>query len=233
MTGESDFSKLLQQNLWEREKELSEARARRDAETFEAPVFLVADAESYARCLHPEGALASLGLSSKGLAVTQLHREIRSARVQVIAHEAIWALDGTVISLSYPVIDAWYWHLSVPDEASDFWETGYFSASIPTTKGKSKFRGTVEIYGGRFWPDNLPGGEGNPRPGQASAKDTRPPVPDADLRRWHEVFSQVHQHSTEEAALRSAQAMFPDNHVSRQKVRDLRGPQKRGRPGDR
>lgn len=52
----------------------------------------------------------------------------------------------------------------------------------------------------------------------------------SDLRQWYNVFQGVHPHATEDEAVRSAKAMFPDLHVSRQSVRELRGPQKRGKP---
>jgi hypothetical protein len=57
-------------------------------------------------------------------------------------------------------------------------------------------------------------------------KQEKPVVPRADLARWHEVFRQVHPHASEALAMRSATAMFPDHHIPRQNVRDLRGPQR-------
>jgi hypothetical protein len=58
-----------------------------------------------------------------------------------------------------------------------------------------------------------------------------PPVSDAHLRAWFDVFRQAYTGAadTEANALASARGMFPGKSVSRDKVRELRGEQKRGR----
>ena len=114
--------------------------------------------------------------------------------------------------------------------------TGYLDVWVPSTirSYSVELSGRIRLYGVRFWPDGdafkaMPHGE----EAQTEISDAKPPISDADLTRWFEVFSKVHEVSTEDMALRSAQAMYLDKNVSRQKIRDLRGPQKRGKPPNR
>jgi hypothetical protein len=61
-----------------------------------------------------------------------------------------------------------------------------------------------------------------------------PSVSDVHLKAWFEVYRQAYTGAsdTEANAVASARGMFPGKSVSRDKVRDLRGEQKRGRKTD-
>lgn len=74
--------------------------------------------------------------------------------------------------------------------------------------------------------------EGEAESGEDEAEPSAdmPTVDRAALKQWHVIFAQLHPGAVEEQALKSAKAMFPDHHVPRQWVRDLRGSQKRGKP---
>ncbi len=59
-----------------------------------------------------------------------------------------------------------------------------------------------------------------------------PPVSDVHLEAWYELFQKVYggtAKDTEAFAQQSAFGMFPDKSVTRQRIRELRGEQKRGR----
>ncbi len=56
------------------------------------------------------------------------------------------------------------------------------------------------------------------------------PVSDAHLRQWYDLYRQIYTEAadTEQNALMSARGMFPGKNVSRERIRALRGTQKRG-----
>ena len=75
--------------------------------------------------------------------------------------------------------------------------------------------------------------DGDPEP-ETLVSDARkgPPVSEALLREWYELYSKAYAGpaDTEKMALASATGMFPTKSVSRSKVRELRGERKRGQP---
>lgn len=202
---------------------------------YTAPPFGSADPEHYAQSLSPRQALARFPYDHE-LAVIQLKRELEVDRVQGIAHEAIWSLGDNVGTLKHFVAASWVWRLAMPRHDNDFWDTGYLDVWVPSTiqRYSVELMGRIRLFGVRFWPD----GDAFQMLNTSADSGTKPseaksPVAVADLERWYSVFVGTHEISSEDFALRSAQAMFPDNHVSRQRVRDLRGPQKRGKPANR
>jgi hypothetical protein len=112
--------------------------------------------------------------------------------------------------------------------ASDFWKTGdvtlYRGGSLAGQFHDVRFHpsGFVKAIPS---PGDQPAGEGSP--------SEKPIVARADLARWHQLFVQVYPNAAEALAQQSAAAMFPNHRVPRQYVRDLRGPQKRGKPPSR
>ena len=228
MENESNEPSALQ-------KMLESAYKPREPIPYSPPPFAQATPEHYAESLRPRDLLARFPISNE-LAVRQLRRELEYDRAQAIAHEGIWRLGDEQGRTPNLIVGSWMWQLTMPGVESDFWDTGYLEVWVPHTihEYRVELSGVVRLYGVRFWPDGdallaLP----PPQTDGAAPTEAKPPVSDADISRWFEVFSQIHQGSTEDFALRSAQSMFPDNYVSRQRVRDLRGPQKRGRPTKR
>lgn len=67
--------------------------------------------------------------------------------------------------------------------------------------------------------------------GHASVQESKGPrVSGAHLKAWYDLYRTVYGDDTPEAhSVKSAQGMFSDKSVSRERVRELRGPQKRGR----
>jgi hypothetical protein len=237
-SGDSDLSKLLYESMIERERKLAADKAERDKKPFVAPNIRQTDSQTYAQCVLPAVGLDHFKFSTRELSVTQVHRELKSSRVQAVCHEAISFINGKQERVPHAILDSWVWRVEVPAPDDGFWETGYFRILVPENMGRTSWRGEIEFFGTRFWPDGLPGGADNPLPStdrqEPGSDDTlKPDVSKADLERWHEVFSGIHPNTVEDFAIRSARAMFPDNKVSRQRVRDLRGPQKRGKPTNR
>ena len=237
-TDDSGVGKLLYESIIERERRLAAAKAERDKKPFVVPDIRETSEDIYAQCVLPAAALDHFKFSTRELSVTQMHRELKSSRVQAVCHEAISFINGVSVRIPRAVIDTWVWHVGLPAPDDGFWETGYFRVLVPETVGQTSWQGDMEFFGIRFWPDGLPGGADNPLPSTRkidaeSEDEAKPTVSKTDLARWHDVFSNIHPDAVEALALRSATAMFPDNQVPRQWVRDLRGPQKRGKPAIR
>jgi hypothetical protein len=77
-----------------------------------------------------------------------------------------------------------------------------------------------------------PGGPSEmPKVEEAEPEQTGPPVAQIHLKAWYDLYRQAYSGSadTEATALKSARGMFPGKSVSRDRVRALRGSQKRGR----
>jgi hypothetical protein len=68
-------------------------------------------------------------------------------------------------------------------------------------------------------------------PVKAEPEQKGPPVAEGHLKAWYELYRQVYSGpaDTEGNAIASAQGMFPGKSVSRDRIRALRGTQKRGR----
>jgi hypothetical protein len=116
----------------------------------------------------------------------------------------------------------------------DFWETGditFYEFDVTGYGGRT----VAHFHDVRFDPGGFHGiNPPETGPVQSPAQATeKPTVSKAELAKWHEVFKIVHPDAAEALALQSAVAMFPEKHVPRQYVRDLRGPQKRGKPSSR
>lgn len=228
----SPISKILQDHF----EQLQNERIARQNEPLEIPPIQNTNGDAFARCVSPSDALEAYKLSTRSLAISQLIRELRHDRVQAVCHEAIpFGEDGRE-RIHFAIVPTWVWWRAPPSEDADFWETGYLYTLIPANAGGTKIAGSVEFFGVRFWPDGLPGGADSApsaESNEAQDKVTKASVSRADLARWHELFVQLYPDAPEALALRSAVAMFPDNHVPRQWVRELRGPQKRGKPANR
>jgi len=61
--------------------------------------------------------------------------------------------------------------------------------------------------------------------------ETLPPLSEAELQKWWADKSKVRESLTKEELLTLVRAKFPDNHISRERVRDLAGARKRGPKG--
>lgn len=120
-----------------------------------------------------------------------------------------------------------------------FWETNGENAIFDHygSTGASGGSTPQRFFDVRFDPKTF---SGKPPIAPPDAPDTKPEgakdlpaVKRRDLDRWHEVFKATHPNAPEALAMRSAAAMFPDNRIPRQWVRELRGPQPIGKPKTR
>lgn len=230
MTGsDSDIGKILEESFLARENELRELRAQPLNLPPFGKIFIPSLEEVHRSFLTPLELIEMMSLSTRELAVTQIHRELMSGRIKGLCEEAHIAVGDVLGRPKWVELDSWIWRLSAPSTDADFWETGYFKIEIPATVGRSGIQGSFELFGVRFSSRS----SSEPDNATIAQEATKPTVGRNDLGRWFEVFSSVHPDAVEDFALRSASAMFPDNHVPRQWVRDLRGPQKRGKPAKR
>jgi hypothetical protein len=188
-------------------------------------------ADEFASMLTPADTIASMPYGAANY--EQLSRELRNGRYVAAAEEIIWTYNGETGRDSLAVIPDSIWSIFKPDASSDFWVTGYFDTSIPSATGAYTyaFGQWMRAFNTRIWvrPSFVPA----PTRGAEADDRARPNVAMGDLQRWHRIFAEVHPDAPEALALQSAAAMFPDNRVPRQWVRDLRGPQKRGKPTSR
>lgn len=191
------------------------------------PAFQYAKPSDYEVSITPLDAIASYGYARE-TAVVQLHRELQVGRASGIAEHAIWQRDGEVHQSYYLIVPTWFWSPQVTLD-QDFWQTGYRDRFFPTKGYTFDVDSWIRLFGVRFWFPNLAA----TRPLSTTTDSDRPSVSRAELEKWHQVFAAVHPDAVEAFALRSAAAMFPDNHIPRQWVRDLRGPRKRGKPAKR
>lgn len=136
-----------------------------------------------------------------------------------------------------------FWRLSEKDGTSAFWGSSDLTVHL-SGLGSYNPGKDVQVFGLWFNRSDieamLPTAPTAPaaatpdaRPPEPAAKP-KPPVSSADLQKWADVFKVVYAgHVTEALAMRSAQAMFPDHAVSRDRVRALLPERKPGRPASR
>lgn len=171
---------------------------------------------------------------------------LRAGLIAAVAETASKLEELPPKKLSWYDIPAHHWdHL----RAITFWESGSAQFRISTT---NNFVGTSyedwACFGIRFdpagvdaliadlpkastvessRPDATGGTTLESKPGQSADKR---PVSDADLRSWYELYCRVYGNQRPLThAVESAQGMFPDKAVSRDKVRALFEPRKAGR----
>lgn len=123
------------------------------------------------------------------------------------------------------------------------WTTGDATFKIAEGSGYNLSYKTVRHYSIRIDPngvrDMLPDAPQHAIATSAQAanepEQKGPPVSDAHLKAWYEIYQQAYTGAadTEANAIASARGMFPGKSVSRDRVRELRGAQKRGPKGPR
>jgi len=186
--------------------------------------------EEFAKWLTPQQALNCLpGSWSYDTKVRWIDRRLESGLIRSAASASRGKSQQTA-TVALAAVPPQLWTQFACLAEHDFWKTGDVTFYSSTTGYDRQWSGTLHDV--RFDPagfqDAVP-----PEGGLASASTQdaeKPTVSRAELAKWHEVFKGVHPEAAEALALQSAAAMFPDKHVPRQYVRDLRGPQKRGKP---
>jgi hypothetical protein len=124
-------------------------------------------------------------------------------------------------------------------ETGSFWATGDL---VYTHRFGIYEEVTFRHFDVRFEPESVyaiinrtPGEPVAPDPEDSEIIAKGVPVSRTHLEAWYELYRQAYRGAddTEDTALKSAKGMFPGKAVSREKIRELRGPQKRGRkPGE-
>ena len=127
-------------------------------------------------------------------------------------------------------IPLWFWRdFSGDDHSSQNWELGTF-AGRGFRSGQSLWvtlRGVAFAKAGLslFAPSLLQTVES----GEPVATPDRPRLSDAKLQQWWTAKAAVRESLTLEELLTLARAAFPDNHIARDRIRELSGDRKRGR----
>ena len=185
----------------------------------------------------PRDALAALDAVYRKPASTRhlLLERLKSGKILAIAESSTWrGIRGDKTGVLAVKRDQWD-HFAAGEE---FWQSGDLHLYLGYYQGNAS---SVEVWyhAIRFDPDgiqNLVDLAEEPRPAPAKPQQPEPDqkgprVPDTLLKAWYEVYQQAYQGAadTEDTAVVSARGMFPGKSVARERVRELRGEQKRGR----
>lgn len=188
--------------------------------------------EELAGLFTPQGTIDSLKLSTRQLAITQLHRELRSGRLAAFCDEGIINFGAQVGRSHKSQIDPWIWRFGIPNAEADFWETGYHFFTLPETVGGSGVQGTIELFGVRFgWVRGR--SEHNTKAVDQPSQLT--PLPKAEAERVAKAILEIWTGTvTESRAVELAKGMCPNHRVSRDPFleifRAIRGTKKPGKP---
>ena len=163
---------------------------------------------------------------------------LKSGKISAVAESSTWkGIRGDKTGLIPVMRDQWE-HFGAGEE---FWKSGDLHLYLGHYKGSLS---TVEVWyhGIKFDPNGI-----NdlialaPKPQtadtetalqQADKTSSKTRLPDPLLKAWYELFQKAYGGSaldTERFAEKSVEGMFPDKSVSRERIRELRGSQKRGR----
>ena len=238
--SDSDIGKIVEAAALAREEELRELRAQQRelrAQPFSLPplskVFVQSFEEVHGKFLSPIELIKSLNLSTQELAVTQIHREMKSGRIKGLCEEAHVAVGDVLDRPKWVELDPWIWKLSSPSADADFWETGYFHIEVPATAGRTGSQGSFELFGVRFgWARTRSEPEAQADEVQSQQQT---PLPKAEAERVAKAILEVWTGTvTETRAVELARGMCPDHKVSRDPFleifRAIRGNKKPGKP---
>lgn len=150
----------------------------------------------------------------------------------IAASRSYQSINDSIISDKIYTLTQDIWQECERHREADFWQTG----DVTFSKASSSDWYSTTTIGTAFDVRFNPAGFTctiSPRDNESAKfeplKD-KPTVSKSDLKLWHDIFKQVHPNGVEALAIRSAAAMFPDNSVPRQFIRDLRGAQILGKP---
>jgi hypothetical protein len=184
-------------------------------------------------------------------AAAAIWERLRGGLITAIAATSSATLRGRspVAKTEPSFIPVGHWDNFSGKVGANFWHSGDARFFLPPTRHRD-LPLTIRCFGIRLDPANvratlppLPpeqpkqASEVVPTTEQAkteplpAVRGPGPPVPDAVLRAWYELYRKAYQGSADtlENALNSARGMFPGKFVSRERVRNLVGGRKRGR----
>jgi len=156
--------------------------------------------------------------------------------ITAISEDAAWeSIDQDAERLGITRISTFIFPYATLEDWRDLWVIGDLRVSINDKFVHGAGRTIIRYYSVRLRPsdlDRLLSGNVTEAQAPGAPEKEGPPVSDADLKRWYELYQDVYRGSAdkEAAALSSAQGMFPGKTVSRDRIRQLRGSRPRGRP---
>jgi hypothetical protein len=196
--------------------------------------------------------LVSKSIGTKEGRIALLER-LRGGMIRAIASTSSVTADKgePVTTLTPTLIPAGHWSRFSSTTSTTFWHTGTARFFFPGDRNRRSravqcFDIKLDPAGIRALLSSIPAKTNTP-PAQPPAPSATPPieaaesnevvvpkgpaVSSADLKTWFDLYRRVYKgkDDTEANAFASAVGMFPGRTVSRQRVRDLRGEQKRGR----
>jgi hypothetical protein len=216
-------------------------------------------AEEFATWLTPRDALARVSevLRNEDAAATGIVERLRGGALRAVAKTTAWEIQsGTRQGAALDAIPPGFWiELSPPVTRSLMWRTGDVRIFIARRMAGARTDViAVRYFGVRFNPADIDAWLADLPPATPKHKYWRPkpqaeppapasvteepeaarglPVSDSLLQAWHDLYQRAYADSpqdTEATAVKSALGMFPGKSVSRNRVRVLRGAQKRGR----
>lgn len=186
------------------------------------------------------------------VAVTTLLTRLSSGLAKSAAGTMVWGSGSGQRSAAFRHIPASWWESAVGVKQSyeHFWQTGDVTVVLRDTYSSSPR--TVKLFDVRFEPSSVvamlqkppakPTARVTPQsplskdpmpvfdgPDDDDARDL-PPVAEAKLKRWYEMFCELYppKRQTNNTALEHARLTFPENRVTRARIRDLRNVRKPG-----
>jgi hypothetical protein len=155
--------------------------------------------------------------------------------IQAVSGHTVIEGDKSSRRSRFLIPSADWHHIDISD---DFWISGDLTYSRREYGGIGTE--TIRHYDLKFEPQSVRAtianaqthAASNPEPGMLESLQKGPRVTDPHLKAWFDLYSQVYSgtaEDTEDRALQSARGMFPGKSVTRDRIRELRGAQKRGR----
>jgi hypothetical protein len=230
----------------------SVVRFRRTGMAFSLPPHSPAVNLSGSRWLKPSEALAraQAALDDRKASIETIVNRLGAGLLKASYESVAWEYASRAPKLDPNYVEPVYWKYYEGSTQSPYvWSTGdlrlYLGNALNTMVDNST---VVTFFGVKIQREGideivgnaLPHPEPTPRASPTLSTDiveseppsNGPPVPEAHLQAWYEVYKQAYGGSsidTEDFAHKSARGMFPNKSVTRKRIRDLRGNQKVGR----
>jgi len=205
-------------------------------------------AEEFAAWLTPQAAVSRASQAFGNEATGAIWARLTSGFLKAAASHSSQATPPNAeprLTLSPTIIPARYWGQFSNSNDANFWRAGDARFFFPPNRPRVEFATVILCFGIRLNPADIdtlfpplpvePQPESNPAAEsdveRADPGPKGPAVSPDHLQAWFDLYQRAYTGSadTEAMAVKSAIGMFPGKHVSRDRVRDLRGAQKRGR----
>lgn len=122
-------------------------------------------------------------------------------------------------------IPVWFWREYCSRySASQNWDIGRFSGQ--SAPGPNELH--IELTGVHFLKVTIPGYVATAE-GDAFKSENMPPLPAAELERWWRSMAKTRDNLSQDQLLVLIRAKYPENHIARDRIRELASDRKRGK----